>query len=45
MKECEVKDPYTPLIEESYWSKNNTLWMGICSSPPNYLVEKYVKHI
>ncbi len=44
MEECEMKNPFTPLILESFW-KNYTLYGYYTLTSPNNLVGWYVKYI
>jgi hypothetical protein len=44
MEECEMKNPFTPLIVE-YFEETYTLYGYFALPPPNYLVGGYLKYI
>jgi hypothetical protein len=45
VKECELKDPSTPLIVESFWKYLHFKSVNFVLAPPNYLIGWYDKYM
>jgi len=45
VKECELKDPSTPLIVESFWKYLHFKSVHFVLPPPNYLIGWYDKYM